>query len=71
MRMVTLVLTFAAVALSFLMATDQAFTGMATFNIETCIDHLIETGELDVSKDTTSVSFNHKELMQLREKCLE
>lgn len=70
MKMVTLVLTFAAIALTCLMATDQAFTGMATFDIDLCINQLIESGELDVSTETTSLSFNHKELMQLKEKCL-
>lgn len=69
--MVTLVLTFAAIALSFLMATDQAFTGMATFDIDECVSQLVETGQLDVSTDATSLSLDHKELMQLKQKCLE
>ena len=68
--MVTLMLTFAAIALSFMMATDQAFTGAASFDIDLCINQLIESGELDVSKNATSFSFNHKELMQLKSKCL-
>lgn len=70
MKFVTLVLAAAAIMLSFLMATDQAFTGAATFDIDTCVNQLIESGDLDVSKGTTSLSLNHKELMQLKQKCL-
>lgn len=70
MKFVTLVLAAAAIMLSFLMATDQAFTGAATFNIDMCINQLIESGDLDVSKSTTSISLSHQEFMQLKEKCL-
>lgn len=70
MKMVTIMLTFAAVALTFLMATDQAFTGAAAFNLDTCIDQLIESGDLSIEEGQTQFTLNNKELMQLRNKCI-